>query len=556
MYSSIWSKTRLKYGKAKEAGDKLLYWREHCIECAPPLCYQSCPLYENRGDDSCRRIIDGIQQDTNGVKIVFKKWGKIESRFINMKTGRSDKFFYLMAQLFTRTLRKLKWLPVKINKYYDGLVERVVLFGSYLNSGPIANTIEIEAYSPITDSYLISIQGAQNAPQNFKLNFDDNQRRYTLPFKGGKLQNGKISILNLSNHSRELVVQKLNIFYKELMVDLAKVKVVVWDLDNTVWDGIVGDDNDVYVRRNALECIKLLDQYGVLNSISSKNTHSIAWQKIKALGLNEYFLHSKINWNRKSDNIRIIAQELNIGLDSVLFIDDNPSEREEVQEALPEVQVMDVYLDELIDRIKKLEVTNTSHLRRKSYQSEILRKEDSQRFVGDYHEFLKKSSLTLSIRKVNSESDKTRLMEMFNRTNQFNLRKASYTDQLISEIMGSEESQLRIFSVEDKYGNYGIVGGIIYRISTEESLLTIIDYVQSCRVAQKSIEEAIIKKIMHIFKLKFLKIEGRITPKNTPLLDSFDQIISDEIDRSSAEFVIVSRLKSESEVDYISTNFE
>src|SRR5215207_9813937 len=119
-------------------------------------------------------------------------------------------------------------------------------------------------------------------------------------------------------------------------VDAAKkkekqsIKCVVWDLDDTVWDGILLEDREVKLRPHVVRILETLDGRGILHSIASRNDRDLALAKLQEFGLDEYFLYPQINWGSKAASIARIAQDLNIGLDAIAFVDDQPFEREEV----------------------------------------------------------------------------------------------------------------------------------------------------------------------------------------------------------------------------------
>src|SRR5436309_16001842 len=119
------------------------------------------------------------------------------------------------------------------------------------------------------------------------------------------------------------------------------IKCVVWDLDNTVWDGILLEDSTVTLRPHVVEILKTLDARGILHSIASKNDHATALAKLKEFGLDEYFLYPQMNWNSKAANVQSIVTSINIGMDTVAFMDDDPFEREEIRHSLPEVLVLE-----------------------------------------------------------------------------------------------------------------------------------------------------------------------------------------------------------------------
>src|SRR5262245_5295950 len=125
------------------------------------------------------------------------------------------------------------------------------------------------------------------------------------------------------------------------MEDSKKViKCVVWDLDDTLWDGTLLE-GDVYLREEALHALKVIDSRGILQSIASRNDYDTAMARLEEMGIAEYFLFPQINWNNKSQSVRKIIEELNIGADSVVFLDDQEFERQEVSFTLPEFMCFD-----------------------------------------------------------------------------------------------------------------------------------------------------------------------------------------------------------------------
>ena len=149
------------------------------------------------------------------------------------------------------------------------------------------------------------------------------------------------------------------------------IKCVVWDLDNTLWDGILLEDSDVFLKAGVAEIIKTLDQRGILHSIASRNDRVLAEQKLRQLGLYEYFLCLQINWNAKSSSLQEIARTLNLGLDAFAFIDDQSFECEEVAFTLPEVLCIEAQnIHTLLDMPEMMPrfITEDSHRRRLMYQ--------------------------------------------------------------------------------------------------------------------------------------------------------------------------------------------
>src|ERR1700731_4550951 len=129
------------------------------------------------------------------------------------------------------------------------------------------------------------------------------------------------------------------------------VKCVIWDLDDTLWTGTLLEDKEVSLRPGVRTILETLDGRGILNSIASRNDYVSTMQVLKTLGIEEFFLYSQIGWGAKSGAVKAIAAELNIGLDTLLFVDDQQFEREEVAFALPDVRTFDALdIDRLLDR--------------------------------------------------------------------------------------------------------------------------------------------------------------------------------------------------------------
>jgi HAD superfamily phosphatase (TIGR01681 family) len=120
-----------------------------------------------------------------------------------------------------------------------------------------------------------------------------------------------------------------------------KIKCVVWDLDHTVWSGILLEGDTLALRPGVRELIEAFDERGILQSVASRNESAPAREQLKKFGLEQYFLHPQINWDPKSESVRRIAERLNIGLDTFAFIDDQAFERDEVRFSLPTVRTYD-----------------------------------------------------------------------------------------------------------------------------------------------------------------------------------------------------------------------
>src|SRR2546427_1594918 len=142
------------------------------------------------------------------------------------------------------------------------------------------------------------------------------------------------------------------------------VKCVVWDLDGTIWRGALIEADALELRPGIADVIEALDQRGILNSIASRNDRQVAARQLRKLALDRYFLHPQIGWGAKSDAVRRIAEALHVAVDSIVFVDDEAFEREEVMAALPEVRTVDAkHANSLIELLQLTDLPSTSESR-------------------------------------------------------------------------------------------------------------------------------------------------------------------------------------------------
>jgi FkbH-like protein len=269
----------------------------------------------------------------------------------------------------------------------------------------------------------------------------------------------------------------------------ARVKCVAWDLDNTLWQGVVGDAGIDGVSENSemLQLIRELDERGILQTIVSKNDYATAWKKIELLGLQDFFLYPAIHWGPKSESLQSIAGRLNINVDTFAVIDDSEFERSEISSALPQVRVFDpaVGMSLLEDEAFRVPVTQESRARRQMYQTEAARQQIQAGWRGDFEDFLRSCELRLLIRRPGL-AEQPRCLELLQRSNQFNLSGRKYDAASFQGLLGSAEHECWSLEVSDRFGTYGIVGFAAFAVTGSGRML--VDFVLSCRVAQKQVE--------------------------------------------------------------------
>lgn len=274
------------------------------------------------------------------------------------------------------------------------------------------------------------------------------------------------------------------------------VKCVVWDLDNTLWDGVLLEDGDVQLRPQAVEVIKALDSRGILNSIASRNDHAAAMERLSAFGIADYFLYPQISWSSKADSIAEIAKLLNIGLDTFAFVDDQPFEREEVAFVLPQVLTIDATDIAAIPAMPRMQprfITAESRLRRAMYQSDIARNAAEREFVGSNEEFLATLGMVFKLAEA-GEDDLQRAEELTLRTNQLNSTGYTYSYDELDAFRRSPDHLLLVASLEDRYGSYGTIG--LALVERGAAFWTIKLLLMSCRVMSRGVGTLMMHEIM------------------------------------------------------------
>ncbi|MEG1049758.1 MAG: HAD-IIIC family phosphatase, partial [Oscillospiraceae bacterium] len=286
-------------------------------------------------------------------------------------------------------------------------------------------------------------------------------------------------------------------------------KSVVLDLDNTLWGGIIGDDgvegitigNEAPAGMSYTEFqsyLKKLSQLGIMLNVCSKNELDIAkkgftQRKEAPLSVDD-FICFKANWEPKHINIKNIATEINIGEDSLVFIDDNPAEREIVMQSLPSVTVPNVSCPEdyikAIDRAGFFEITGFTKddaKRNEMYKQNVMRAEAENSFV-DYTDYLLSLDMTGEIGKF-SPAHSERITQLINKTNQFNFTTRRYTQGEIDEIILDKSHYISAYAkLVDKFGDNGITTCLIARVDSGVANIDL--WVMSCRVFKRHLEYA------------------------------------------------------------------
>jgi FkbH-like protein len=292
------------------------------------------------------------------------------------------------------------------------------------------------------------------------------------------------------------------------------VKCVVWDLDNTLWDGTLLEGGINGLRPGVLTFIQILEQRGILQSVASKNDHQLAYEQLQSLGIAEYFLCPQINWGAKSGSIERIAKELNIGLDTFAFIDDQAFEREEVGFAIPDVLCFDAAeLDTLSlqPEFNPRFITEDSARRRQMYMADIERKAVEEHFEGPQDSFLASLEMKLHISHA-CETDLKRAEELTLRTNQLNTTGYTYSYDELNIFCQSDKHLLLVASLEDKYGDYGKIGLVL--VALEKDVWVIKLLLMSCRVMARNVGTVLINHLRNEARQNGVRLLAEMLPND------------------------------------------
>ncbi|WP_158274607.1 HAD-IIIC family phosphatase [Sphingosinicella humi] len=520
-----------------EGGRKraLLLWGEHCIECAAPDCFVSCDLYQARPDRRCRRFRFGAFKNTAfqsssgyGAEVIFKRWAKLEARgnallLRNEVVGLLERGIELLAPITNRIgtagaklLGDIRWSYLT-----HSLLERMNA-SLHRRHSPhdLPDAFVIEIYNPGTaDVVLMLTMGIDRTkltpgitaadlprPVVAKLTlppgyFREDIARETYAELIGSGLPFNLALTPEADEGTHLIFLSLDfVSYAQAAGGLTAkhqqrvkrppAKCVIFDLDNTLWDGVLLE-GDVTLRPAVTNVIRQLDERGILISIASKNAHDDAMERLRVFGLDQYALYPAIGWSAKSESVRQVAERLGLGLDSVIFVDDSPFERDEVSRSLPEVDVLPDSAIPTLPEHPRLQgsVTEESKRRRLMYRQSMERQTAEAALGSDYMEFLASCDIRVDIRPSEPE-DFDRVAELVQRTNQLNFSGRKYQRTELEEIMLDRTAERHVIDCSDRYGSYGTVGFCLAR--RVDDGIRIEDLMLSCRIQGKFIENALL----------------------------------------------------------------
>ncbi len=332
---------------------------------------------------------------------------------------------------------------------------------------------------------------------------------------------------------------------------LKRKKVLITDLDNTLWGGVVGEDGPLGIEvgeshigaiyRDGQKVMKQMKNAGILLAIVSKNNIEEvqeAFRTNKHMYLHEDdFSAIYCNWEPKVANIKQIAIELNLGLDSFVFLDDNNVEREAVRQQLPEVTVIDFPKDVsmlpkvLMETYNKYffewRITEEDLTRTRQYQEEVTRKKEMQKLASEdvsIDDYLKSLNIQIILSAVDNTNIE-RTVQLLNKTNQFNTNTVRMNMSEIQQYIADINHKVFVANVADKYGDNGLVSIIMINLDGSDAYVE--NFLMSCRVMGRQIEDAIIstvEKYMGDNGVKNIYSSYIPTAKNVPVRDLWERL--------------------------------
>lgn len=516
--SSVWESFSATQERIKKRS--VLHWTEHCTECAMPACFTTCDLYSPRVDGKCQRFVKGIEQvkpakSTHApsvLKVQFKQWGVFATQanhelYTPAEVDKKESRDHKIAQLIQ--IAQPKFVRKKLSqKRYS--VKKNDIIQTQNQSLEIPDAFLLEVYNPSEETLYLGIvvrnddEKYGKLPFQYRVELKPGYNKEIIPFKeiARSVKTELPFRINLipENINSETplyfgVMDFVQLMDYEQNAQASKIKCIVWDLDHTIWDGTLVEDGieKLTLKEGIKEILTTIEQKGIINSIASKNNPELGMAALAHFDLTDFFLYPKISWLPKSKGIREIAMDLNINLNTFLFVDDSIFERKEVESVLPQVRLMDA-LDyrEILDlEALQTPITPESKKRKEFYLNEVKRNEFSDDYEGEYVAFLKSCHIELEILDLQTEHF-GRVYELTQRTNQMNFSGNRYLQEDIEAIYKNTDQEAYVLRCKDRFGDYGIIAfGVI-----KKSENRLIDLMFSCRVQSKRVEHAFLTFVL------------------------------------------------------------
>ena len=468
-----------------------------------------------------------LYESKSDYVLIYMSAEKLYEKFCHTAISLRDKFAEMQVEYIKEVHNRInsnvntKILQFNFIEINDGV------FGSYGNKVPVSFIYQIKKLNYLLNEY------AATAKNVFIIDLSSLAVKYGYDFILNEkyFYSAKMALsIEILPHAAKAVIDVIK------AVSGSIKKCVILDLDNTLWGGVIGDDGLGGIQIGELGAGHAFSDFqayflelkkrGIVLAVCSKNNEDTAKEPFNkhpemVLKLSDIAVFVA-NWEDKASNIKYIKETLNLGYDSFVFIDDNPFERNLVKSVLPDVTVPDMPEDPALylSYIRSLNLFETASYssedisRTEQYQAEIGRKslEASYSNIDDYLQSLEMQAEA----KAFDEFHYSRIAQLTQRSNQFNLRTIRYTEADIEKI-SKDDSYLTIyFTLKDKFGDHGLISVVIMQKVGNETLF-IDTWLMSCRVLKRGMEEFIINKILDTAKKNGYKtVQGEYikTPKN------------------------------------------
>lgn len=468
-----------------------------------------------------------LYESKSDYVLIYMSAEKLYEKFCHTDISLRDKFAEMQVEYIKEVHNRInsnvnsKILQFNFIEINDGV------FGSYGNKVPVSFIYQIKKLNYLLNEY------AATAKNVFIIDLSSLAVKYGYDFILNEkyFYSAKMALsIEILPHAAKAVIDVIK------AVSGSIKKCVILDLDNTLWGGVIGDDGLGGIQIGELGAghafsgfqayFLELKKRGIVLAVCSKNNEDTAKEPFNShpemvLKLSDIAVFVA-NWEDKASNIKYIKETLNLGYDSFVFIDDNPFERNLVKSVLPDVTVPDMPEDPALylSYIRSLNLFETASYssedisRTEQYQAEIGRKslEASYSNIDDYLQSLEMQAEA----KPFDEFHFSRIAQLTQRSNQFNLRTIRYTEADIEKISKDDNYLTIYFTLKDKFGDHGLISVVIMKKVDNETLF-IDTWLMSCRVLKRGMEEFIVNKMLDTAKKNGYKtVQGEYikTPKN------------------------------------------
>tara|TARA_B100001059_G_scaffold235948_1_gene283831 strand:- start:2288 stop:4039 length:1752 start_codon:yes stop_codon:yes gene_type:complete len=468
--------------------------------------------------------------------IIFHSVQKLQSKFYESVASDKINFALNYIEYLNGLFNKIKESSEAKILYFNFVEINDFIFGNYGNKVESSFIFqlrklnyELMRLSINQPNVFINDISSLNNQEGLRYSFDaklfvNNDLVFSLDF-----------LVKVAKNTTNIILSQLGIFKKCLILDL----------DNTIWGGIIGDDGLDKIQIGDLGIgkaftglqiwAKQLKQRGIILAVCSKNTEHIAKEPFEKhpdmiLKLEDISVFVA-NWDSKVGNIKYIQSVLNIGFDSMVFLDDNPYERGIVKNGIPDILVPELPKDpsKYLGFLNNLNLFETSTFSEEDIERTKQYQEEAKRVVlknthNSEAEYLSSLEMISEMKDFDKYSI-PRVAQLTQRSNQFNLRTIRYLENEIMNISTSDEYFTLSFDLNDKFGKYGLISAVILKKDKEH--LFIDTWIMSCRVLKRGMEEFVLNKIVDVVRKNgFTKIVGEYipTPKNGVVKDHFKNL--------------------------------